>query len=121
MPVKRTVIVIEDQTELGHVIRDVLGQEGYRVVPARTPAEAHGILREKRIELLVSDLPDLLKPHDDPLRDRVCGGTPAILTEWRNLPSVGSDSSEQALRRYACRAAPRLRVASKTICLIPAF
>ena len=37
------------------------------------------------------------QPHDGPLQVRLCAGTPALITDWRNLPSDGSAGSEPAL------------------------
>ena len=36
--------------------------------------------------------------HDIPLQNRVCAGTPSILTDWRNLDSVGAATAELALQ-----------------------
>ncbi|MCZ6596404.1 MAG: hypothetical protein O7B99_02065, partial [Planctomycetota bacterium] len=40
----------------------------------------------------------LTQPHDAALQARICGGTPAILTDWRNHPAVGSASAEATLQ-----------------------
>ena len=58
MPRKPTAVLVENQTELGHVIRDLLKDEGYHVVAVRTPDDALGVLREERVDLLVTDLPE---------------------------------------------------------------
>jgi len=58
MPKNPRALLVEDQAELGHVLRDLLKGEGYDVVAVKTPGEAFGILREKEIQLLVTDLRD---------------------------------------------------------------
>jgi len=67
MPRPPVVVVIEDQNELGRVIQDVLGREGYKVVPVPTTAEALEVLRQQKVNLLVSDLPSSEGSEDDPL------------------------------------------------------
>lgn len=69
MPHRPVVVVIEEQVELRSVIRDVLGDEGYDVLPAGDVAEALSILREKRVDLLVSDLPEAQPGEADPLSE----------------------------------------------------
>ena len=69
MPQKPVVVVIEDHTELRHVLRDVLGDEGYEVLPVRDPAEAIEVLRGKSVDLLVSDLPEQEDGGEGPLED----------------------------------------------------
>ena len=58
MPKNPKALLVEDQPELGHLIRDLLKGEGYDVVAVKTPGEAFRILREKEIQLLVTDLRD---------------------------------------------------------------
>jgi CheY-like chemotaxis protein len=69
MPQKPVVVVIEDHTELRHVLRDVLGDEGYEVLPVRDSAEAIEVLRGRSVDLLVSDLPEHDGGGEDPLAD----------------------------------------------------
>ena len=45
MPVAPVVVVIENETELGRVIRDVLVDEGYDVVRVRDQYGAIGVMR----------------------------------------------------------------------------
>ena len=68
MPVRPVVIVVEDQTELGDVIRDVFGEEGYDVLTVRDQYAAMGELRHREVDLLVADLPGSL-PGGDPLAE----------------------------------------------------
>lgn len=68
MPKNPTALLVEDQPELGHVIRDLLKVEGYDVVAVRSPNEAIGILREEQVKLLVTDLrssPDTLNALEE--------------------------------------------------------
>ena len=61
------VVVIEDQPELGRVIREVLGTEGFDARPVRDAEEALRTLKEDKVEFLVSDLPSIGQAGDDPL------------------------------------------------------
>ena len=88
MPHQPVILVIEDQPELRHVLRDVLGDEGYEVLPARDQGEALTILRERPVDLLVSDLPEPTEEERDPLED--------VLREFPAVPLIVlSSDSEQ--------------------------
>ena len=50
------VLVVEDNAELRHVLKEALGAEGYHVLTARDDAEALETLRENSVHLLISDL-----------------------------------------------------------------
>lgn len=77
MPVTPVVVVIEDHTELGHVIRDVMGEEGYQVLAVRDQFAAVATLRGQRVDLVIADL-----SHPEP-------GAPDPLTEIeRDFPDV---------------------------------
>lgn len=52
------MLVVEDNAELRHVLKEALGSEGYDVVAARDEAEALEVLRGKRVDLMISDLTD---------------------------------------------------------------
>jgi DNA-binding response OmpR family regulator len=69
MPARPVVIVVEDQTELGDVIRDVFGEEGYDVLTVRDQYAAMGELRHREVDLLVADLPGSLPGEGDPLAE----------------------------------------------------
>ena len=69
MPSLPVVVVIEDQTELGHVIRDVLSDQGYEVVSVRDKYAAIGELRQRPADLVVADLPDPEPGEGDPLAE----------------------------------------------------
>jgi DNA-binding NtrC family response regulator len=67
-PPKPVVVVIEDQPELGQVIREVLGGEGFDVKPVPDTASALQTLREEeKVVLLVSDLSSTDTGSGDPL------------------------------------------------------
>ena len=57
MPVAPLVLVIEHETELGRVIRDVLEEDGYDVVRVRDPFGAIGVMRQRAVDLVVAGLP----------------------------------------------------------------
>jgi DNA-binding NtrC family response regulator len=59
------VLVVEDNTELRHVLEDALKSEGYEVLGARDESDARALLREHRVDLLISDLTP--SPGDDAL------------------------------------------------------
>jgi DNA-binding response OmpR family regulator len=50
------VLIVEDNAELRHVLKEALAAEGYRVLAARDEAEALELLRVNRVSLLISDL-----------------------------------------------------------------
>jgi DNA-binding response OmpR family regulator len=80
MPPLPVVVVIEAQTELSHVIRDVLGEEGYEVIAVRDQYAALGELRQRAADFLVADLPDLDSGIGDPLAE--------IEREFPKLPLI---------------------------------
>lgn len=69
MPATPIVVVIEDQTELGHVIRDVMGEEGYEVLAVRDQFAAVATLRKQKVDLVVADLPAPEPGRDDPIAE----------------------------------------------------
>jgi CheY-like chemotaxis protein len=52
------VLVVEDNAELRHVLKETLGSEGWQVLAARDDSEATEVLRGTRVDLLISDLTD---------------------------------------------------------------
>ncbi|HET9948718.1 MAG TPA: response regulator [Longimicrobiales bacterium] len=50
------VLLVEDNAELRHVLRDALAGEGYQVLALRDDAEALEVLRERPADLLISDV-----------------------------------------------------------------
>lgn len=71
MPATPVVVVIEDQTELGRVIRDVMGEEGYEVLSVRDQFSAVATLRSQHVDLVVADLPAPEPGRADPLAEIV--------------------------------------------------
>jgi two-component system response regulator HydG len=51
-----TVIVVDDDREMANVLRDVLGEAGYRVLSASSGADALALVRENDHDLLITDL-----------------------------------------------------------------
>lgn len=52
------VLVVEDNAELRHVLKEALSSEGYQVLATRDETEALEILRGTRVDLFISDLTD---------------------------------------------------------------
>lgn len=69
MPVTPIVVVIEDHTELGHVLRDVMSEDGYEVLAVRDQFAAVATLRKQRVDLVIADLPDPDPSVADPLSE----------------------------------------------------
>lgn len=67
MPAAPVVVVIETETELGRVIRDVLVDEGYDVVRVRDPYGAIGVMRQQSVDLVVAGLPGPREEESGPL------------------------------------------------------
>lgn len=78
MPRPPVAVVIEDQVELSDVLRAVLRDEGFEVVAARSVAEAHATLHDRKVAVLISDLPSSGTPDDDPMSSIV-----------RDFPNLG--------------------------------
>jgi CheY-like chemotaxis protein len=62
------VLVVEDNAELRHVLKEALGSEGYHVLTTRDEVEALEILRETQVDLLISDLTDQPEPALETVR-----------------------------------------------------
>lgn len=50
------VLVVEDNAELRHVLKEALTAEGYQVLTARDDADALETLRQNAVHLLISDV-----------------------------------------------------------------
>jgi CheY-like chemotaxis protein len=72
------VLVVEDNAELRHVLKEALAGEGYTVLPARDESDALELLREHAVDLLISDL--TTPPGDD--------GLETVRKEFPDLPVV---------------------------------
>lgn len=81
MPATPVILVIEDQTELGEVILDVLTEEGYDVLAVRDRFAAVATLREREVDLIVADLPSPEPGTGDPLGEitRDFADTPLVV------------------------------------------
>ncbi|KPJ82689.1 MAG: hypothetical protein AMS19_07025 [Gemmatimonas sp. SG8_23] len=66
-PPPPVVVLLEDQAELGRVIREVLGEAGMEVIQVRAAEDAVTTIRERDVAFVVSDLPSLGREHGDPL------------------------------------------------------
>jgi len=78
-PAPPLVLVVEDNAELRHVLREALAAEGYKVLGARDEPEALEVLREKPVDLLISDLSDP-RPVEEALGE--------VRKEFPDLPIV---------------------------------
>lgn len=87
MGIKPLVLVVEENAELRHVLKDALSAEGYDVLTARDEADALEQLRANEVHLLISDLTD---PRG--------GGaeSDAIRREFPDLPIVALSGSPAA-------------------------
>jgi two-component system cell cycle sensor histidine kinase/response regulator CckA len=72
------VLVVEDNAELRHVLREALAAEGYGVLAARDEAEAIELMRTNGVDLLISDLSD----------PGPTGGLETLRQEFPNVPVV---------------------------------
>ncbi|NNL29436.1 MAG: two-component system response regulator, partial [Gemmatimonadetes bacterium] len=57
MSTKPVVLLLEDHTELGEVIRDLMAADGYDVIAVRDQGAALGTLRAQSVDLVIADLP----------------------------------------------------------------
>lgn len=71
MSVTPVVLLIEDHTDLGEVIRDVMAKEGYDVITVSDPLAAVATLREQRVDLVIADIPTPEPGQADPLSEIV--------------------------------------------------
>jgi DNA-binding response OmpR family regulator len=103
----RVVLVVEDNAELRHVLKEALGAEGYYVLTARDEAEAREVLRENRVDLYISDL-----TSDSPSAD----GIESLRQEYPDLPvvAVASESGHHPNLFFTAWQAPKgLRTITK--------
>lgn len=80
MPRPPVAVVIEDQVELSDVLRALLREEGFEVVAVRSADEAQATLRDRKVAVVVSDLPSTGTPDDDPMH--------SIVSDFPNLGIV---------------------------------
>ena len=79
-PPPPVVVVIEDQPELGRVIREVLGTEGFDAVAVHDVRGALAVLQEQSVAFVVSDIPSPSAEEGNPLAP--------IVDAWPELPIV---------------------------------
>ena len=72
------VLVVEDNAELRHVLKEALAGEGYHVLTARDDADALETLRKNSVHLLISDLS----------APAAGGGIETVKQEFPELPVV---------------------------------
>jgi len=75
----RVVLVVEDNAELRHVLKEALSAEGHTVLTARDAEEALEVLRGSHVDLFISDLSD-----DAPSQE----GFETLRREFPDLPIV---------------------------------
>jgi DNA-binding NtrC family response regulator len=78
MAKKPVVLVVEDNAELRHVLKEALAAEGWHVLTARDEADALEVLHQNRVSLLISDL---TSPRDGDSLE-------AVRQEFPTLPVV---------------------------------
>lgn len=102
MPTAPVVLVVEDNVELRHVLKEALSAEGYQVLVTRDEVEALEILRGTDVDLFISDLtePSNAKEALDSVREEfpdlpvvalaeATGYHPAFFfTAWQPSPKV---------------------------------
>jgi len=81
----RVVLVVEDNAELRHVLREALAADGHQVLAARDETEALEVLKGQRVDLLITDLsePDASAAID------------AVRAAFPNLPVVALSGGGQ--------------------------
>ncbi len=80
MPSTPVVVLLEDHSELGAVIRDVMTEEGYDVLTVRDQFAAVATLRSESVDLLIADLPTPESGEPDPLAE--------IVRDFPNVPRI---------------------------------
>jgi DNA-binding NtrC family response regulator len=94
MMTRRTVLVIEDDPDIGALLEALLTDEGYRCVRCPSVAAALALLGRQRVDLILTDsfspTPADVQAATAPLR-QVSGGTPvALLTAPRRALAAGA-------------------------------
>lgn len=90
MPSTPVVLLLEDHTELGDVIRDVMTDEGYEVLAVRDQFAAVATLRGQSVDLVIADLPTPEAGEPDPLAE--------IVRDFPDVPRITvADDGQGAL------------------------
>lgn len=97
MPTTPVVLLLEDHTELGEVIRDVMTEEGYDVLAVRDQFAAVATLRGQSVDLVIADLPTPQPGEPDPLAE--------IVRDFPDIPRITvADDAHGALPFFGpCR------------------
>ncbi|MGB9697906.1 MAG: response regulator [Thermodesulfobacteriota bacterium] len=53
---KETILVVDNEDAIRETLKKILEREGYRILTAKNGQEALDILREKRVQLIISDI-----------------------------------------------------------------
>jgi len=51
-----TILVIDDDTQIRHMLRRALERQGHEILDAREGAEGLRLFREKRVDLVITDI-----------------------------------------------------------------
>ena len=52
----KTILIVDDEEALSHMLNDVLSDEGYQVLEANSAERALGILKSTQVDLMISDI-----------------------------------------------------------------
>ncbi|RDH83093.1 MAG: hypothetical protein DIZ80_12615 [endosymbiont of Galathealinum brachiosum] len=52
----RTILIVDDEEALSHMLNDLLSGEGYKVLEANNAARALGVLKSTHVDLMISDI-----------------------------------------------------------------
>lgn len=52
----KTILIVDDEEALSHLLNDMLSDEGYHVLEANNAARALGILKSTKVDLMISDI-----------------------------------------------------------------
>lgn len=80
MPSTPVILLLEDHTELGEVICDVMTEEGYDVLTVRDQFAAVATLRNQSVDLVIADLSTPEAGQPDPLAE--------IVRDFSDIPRI---------------------------------
>jgi CheY-like chemotaxis protein len=85
------VLIVEDNAELRHVLKEALAAEGYHVLATRDETEALEVLRGARVDLFISDLtnPPLAAKTLEALRAEFPSLPVVVLAQASGYPALG--------------------------------
>lgn len=101
------VLVVEDNAELRHVLKEALASEGYQVLATRDELEAIEILRGTPVDLFISDLTDPANAKE---------ALESVRAEFPELPVVAlaeATGYHPAFFFTAWEGSPKVRTVSK--------